>query len=641
MKNTNKNNNTENYALPGSLSDFANLLRDTNNLMTRENKNCTIIADKSNINYNEVNSNIREIINQVIEEFNKQVLKVDENNIKNENKQNNNNNENSNNNNNYINDYNNNNIYNQNIQSQNDINNNNNRYLQQKMGLQNDSHDLNKDNFNLFQNEEDEFDLNDFESKINNGFNPSKLILNITEEISLEDLVESLRSNLGIENCFILPQYNYEKLLNTNFDLNSVDFDNKNVFHKIFPMIENDENKLAAKNLLEGLESPINNSISNINKMKKFNMDFEKATRYDLLTPLQKLIILYGIFTTGNNPYLVNCILNIYYPTHCVMYGIDEMAFICKKLLDEFGIEFESNFCNIKDDIFNLDKNNKFYLSNSQKVDLESSIFISEFSDFEYNNTIRKIYNIKDDNNKEEYNQIFHNIKNKDQYKLNCNFNINSKNMSLQRSKIFTNIITHNPYLKNNEIKKNFLKKLVAYLKELCDKINQFKKNNKSKFNYFTGEQVLESNRQINDLNYKEIIENKNRKLNKEDVIKQLREHKNEFKTFSIKKHKEELIKKEEKKGEELRIKILKVLNPYSEFNIKDEWERMRNVWYQNNQRFNPLFKISDTIRKNNIVPGQSVDYRRASGGGNSGNDKDIKDGGSMFAFVQEIKTNQ
>ena len=640
MKNTNKNNNTENYALPGSLSDFANLLRDTNNLMTRENKNCTIIADKSNINYNEVNSNIREIINQVIEEFNKQVLKVDETNIKNSNKQNNNNNENSNNNNNYINGYNNNNIYNQNIQSQNDINNNN-RYLQQKMGLQNDSHDLNKDNFNLFQNEEDEFDLNDFESKINNGFNPSKLILNITEEISLEDLVESLRSNLGIENCFILPQYNYEKLLNTNFDLNSVDFDNKNVFHKIFPMIENDENKLAAKNLLEGLESPINNSISNINKMKKFNMDFEKATRYDLLTPLQKLIILYGIFTTGNNPYLVNCILNIYYPTHCVMYGIDEMAFICKKLLDEFGIEFESNFCNIKDDIFNLDKNNKFYLSNSQKVDLESSIFISEFSDFEYNNTIRKIYNIKDDNNKEEYNQIFHNIKNKDQYKLNCNFNINNKNMSLQRSKLFTNIITHNPYLKNNEIKKNFLKKLVAYLKELCDKINQFKKNNKSKFNYFTGEQVLESNRQINDLNYKEIIENKNRKLNKEDVIKQLREHKNEFKTFSIKKHKEELIKKEEKKGEELRIKILKVLNPYSEFNIKDEWERMRNVWYQNNQRFNPLFKISDTIRKNNIVPGQSVDYRRASGGGNSGNDKDIKDGGSMFAFVQEIKTNQ
>ena len=51
--------------------------------MTRENKNCTIIADKSNINYNKVSSNISKIIQQVIEEFNKQVLKVEETNINN------------------------------------------------------------------------------------------------------------------------------------------------------------------------------------------------------------------------------------------------------------------------------------------------------------------------------------------------------------------------------------------------------------------------------------------------------------------------------------------------------------------------------------------------------------------------------
>ena len=38
------------------------MLQNSNNLMTRENKNCTIIADKSNINYNKVKSNLSEII---------------------------------------------------------------------------------------------------------------------------------------------------------------------------------------------------------------------------------------------------------------------------------------------------------------------------------------------------------------------------------------------------------------------------------------------------------------------------------------------------------------------------------------------------------------------------------------------------
>ena len=187
------------------------------------------------------------------------------------------------------------------------------------------------------------------------------------------------------------------------------------------------------------------NNINITNKQrKKTIIDYEQIARYELLTPLQKLIILYGIFTTGNNPYLINCILNVYFPTHCIMYNTDEMNYICKKILEEVGIEYESNFCNIKEDIFNFDKNNKFFLNNSQKVDIESALYISEYTDFEYNNTIRKIFNLKDDN-KEEFNKIFHNIKNKDQYKLNCDFNIKNKNISIQKSKIFKNIITQNP----------------------------------------------------------------------------------------------------------------------------------------------------------------------------------------------------
>ena len=77
------------------------------------------------------------------------------------------------------------------------------------------------------------------------------------------------------------------------------------------------------------------------------------------------------------------------------MYSIDEMNYICKKILDEVGIEFESNFCNVKEDIFNYDMNHKFYLNNSQKVDIESALYISEYTDFEYNVSFMLIIQLK------------------------------------------------------------------------------------------------------------------------------------------------------------------------------------------------------------------------------------------------------
>ena len=594
MKITNKSGGVQDFTMPGSLSDVAVMLMNTN-LMVKENKNCTIIADKSNINYNEVNKKISEIIKQVIEEFNKQVIRIEETNINNSIKQNSKN-INNNFNNNNINSYN-----NQNIQNDlSNLNNNNNQKIYENQNQDiNNINKYNNTNLNNLKSEEDE--ANDFEMKLKNGLNPSKLILNIEEEISQENLVKSLQYNLQIDNCFILPLYNFDKLMNTTFDLNSVEFDSKNAFYKIFPMIENDESKLASKKLLDYLEMPTP-PLNNINKNKKIiNIDYEQSTRYMQLTPLQKLIILYGIFTTGNNPYLINCLLNVYYPTHCIMYNVDEMNYITKKILEEVGIEYEYNFCNIKEDIFNFNQNNKYFLNNSQRVDIESALYIAEYTDFEYNNTMRKIFNLKDDNNKDEYNQIYNNIKHKDQYKLNCDFNLNNKNMSIQRSNLFINIITQNPYLTNREMKKNMLSELISYLKRLCEKTKEFQKNNKSKFNYFTGEEMSNNTRQINDLNYKEIIENKNKTLNKNDVLKQLRDHKNEFKTYSIKEMKQKLIKKEiNNKEEDVKTKILSVINTYSEYNIKNEWESMRKVWYQNNQRFNPIFKFNDKNEKSN-----------------------------------------
>ena len=293
MKLSNKNNGIQNFTATGSLgslSDLAVMLQNSNNLMTRENKNCTIIADKSNINYNKVKSNLSEIIKQVIDEFNKQVLKVEETNINNSFKQNtqnaaniNNNinniynNNNINNNNQNIIDTNNNNINNNN---QNIIDTNNNNINNNNSSIKNaENQEINKNNYNNLNNnnlsstksEEDE--INDFETKLNNGLNPSKLILNIQEEISQEDLVKSLQYYLDIENCFVLPMYNFDKLIKTTYDLNNIEFDNKNVFYKIFPMIENDEKKLACKKLVDGLEVPIPPPVNNKAK-KNYNYRF-------------------------------------------------------------------------------------------------------------------------------------------------------------------------------------------------------------------------------------------------------------------------------------------------------------------------------------------------------------------------------
>ena len=599
-----------------SLSDIANLLKGTNNMISRENKNATIIADKSNINYNKVNNNISKLMKKVIEQFNKQIISVGDVNI-----------------------------------------------TKSKLIKQNNVSNNKEENINNMDIEEEE----EMELMVNKGLNPAKLLLNIQEEMSQDVLIKNIKAFLDIDNCYLLPMYNYNKLLNSKIDLNSVNYDPSNAFFKVFPFVENDEKKFSAKKLITGLEQTNNN----INK-KKNNEIFEKTARYEHFTPLQKLIILYGIFASGNNPSLVNCILNMYSPTHCVMYNNDEMNYICNKICEEVGIEYEQNFTNIKDDeIFNFNKNEKFFLNNSQKLDIESSLFMTEFHDFKYNDTIREIYKIKEDKKGEEYAKIFHEIKNKDQFKLNSEFNIKNKNISLQKSINLIKILTNNSYIKNSEIKKKFLNEILLYLKSFCKKIKQFQDNNKSKYNYFTGEKFLENKRKINDMNYPEIIQNKKKKLDKNTVLNMLKENKNKIKynckSYSIKEIKKEIITKEEN-NEEISVKyrILNVINSYTQDNIKKEWEKNRKEWYQNNQRFNPIYKVNERISEervrnnyntNNNYDSTTINSNRNNNGSgdnnnnnNGRNDGDGRGGGininrnenqDMFSSVRGVHSNQ
>ena len=66
----------------------------------------------------------------------------------------------------------------------------------------------------------------------------------------------------------------------------------------------------------------------------------------------------------------------------------------------------------------------------------------------------------------------------------------------------------------------------------------------------------------------------------------------------------------------------------------------MRKVWYQNNQRFNPLFKIdklNDGIKRSTSIDSRITETyeNRVNPSNNQGKD------GNFFSTVQNVKTNQ
>ena len=164
-------------------------------------------------------------------------------------------------------------------------------------------------------------------------------------------------------------------------------------------------------------------------------------------------------------------------------------------------------------------------------------------------------------------------------------------------------------------------------------------------------------------MNYPEIIINKKKKLDKDKVLNILRENKTNIrykcKSYSIKEIKKEIIKKEENVDDiPVKNKILNVINLYNQNNIKNEWEKNRKEWYQNNQRFNPIFKINERTNEerlrnpNNPNYGlTTVDSVRTNGGGGDGHNGDGgsgrnnnlrgNDGQDLFSNLRGVHSNQ
>ena len=594
-------NNTNIYnSFPDNLSDYSKLLKYTCNLNTMRNDDTIILeGEESYANYNKINSNLKNLFNGIADDNSSKDIGIEELNFS----------ELSN-------------------SFSNNINKNNKKLFYTEI---NNSSSLSQNIYKI-----------EYEEKLFSKLNPMELIFSSYGDIEPKSIIDHFKKNYNynIDEICILPNIDTNKMRNFKYDLNDIKYDKKNAYYNIFPDIENEQNKLEYKKMIDELLN---------NKSKQNNTYFEEITRYNNLTPLQKLVILYGIFTTGNNPYIINFILNSYYPTSCTLYSIDEMNFITEKILDEIGINYESNYTNIKCDIFNKDKNNCFYLGSSQLVEIEPVFYQYECSEFEFYNTIQKLSNINvkdNDKNIEEYYKIY--LKNRKNDEYNSKFDIINKNISVQKHILLSNVLTNNPYVENNQIKKFFFKNYINYLKELCKTINKIKNENKSKFNYFTGEVDENNQRQKNDINYEEIKINKSKKLNKNDVLNQIRNNKNKFKTYSIRKYKEGIVKKNNinnieanastntnlNKKENLNENIDNILNKFSEYNIKNNWDNMKDEWYQNNRKLNYIFKLKGISNNENDM---NDDFESVF----NANNKEGKDDKIKFCSILNLKINQ
>ena len=147
-------------------------------------------------------------------------------------------------------------------------------------------------------------------------------------------------------------------------------------------------------------------------------------------------------------------------------------------------------------------------------------------------------------------------------------------------------------------------------------------------------------------MNYPEIIENKKKKLDKDSVLIMLLENKNSIKykckSYSIKEIKKEIIKKDENNEDTISVrnKILNVINLYNQNNIKNEWEKNRKEWYQNNQRFNPIFKINDKEERKNYMIIQKNRIQDNGRFDNDGNNKNNNEN-NLFSNINRVQVNQ
>lgn len=375
-------------------------------------------------------------------------------------------------------------------------------------------------------------------------------------------------ARFGTNKSEILPRYNYAKLLGSELDLNSVDYNFENIYFKVFvPVIFNDH-VYKSKRLLGG---EFDMKVKKTHKNKSIN-DIEANVQYDNFTPLQKVTFLWAISYYGNNSSVIREVVNMFTFSKNIDYSIDEVNYICEKILEEVGVDPQASSLNFYSTRF-FDKIND---------NIESPIQISTTSNFNYSQQLKDFFSGKIQSMK-----LYKEIPKK--YNLPIYYFGNVKKSS-SNSYTPVSFILNNPLLRNNDIKRKLANNIKEQIMKICKKVETLNSNNISKYDYFKMEKSTGHNRKVNDLSgYPQIKENSERKLDKNLLLAQFAN-----KTASdlgFMKESTEILEEQKNRMKKEEPHIMEFLSFTSVQGISKEWENLRTPWYQNNTEFSSKFK--------------------------------------------------
>ena len=148
-------------------------------------------------------------------------------------------------------------------------------------------------------------------------------------------------------------------------------------------------------------------------------------------------------------------------------------------------------------------------------------------------------------------------------------------------------------------MKRKFSCAIMEQMKKLCDQVNEISEKNVSQYDYYQMKEIPKSESAKNNLNYKKKINDiksyenirkaKNKKLNREEVLKDLESNKQQI---DVKKITDNVLDEQKNDSKNIgRPKIMEVLSFFCYETIEKEWKQLRATWYQNNSKFNPKYR--------------------------------------------------
>ena len=408
------------------------------------------------------------------------------------------------------------------------------------------------------------------------GNNISTIIFNINDDYSSEEILDFLGEIHNTDKFEQLPSYDYKKIQNEKIDLNSIKLNFENVYFKTFPSVYFNDNSSRNKKLIEKDIIALKSQTK-----KKKSPDSEQNDIYSKLTPLQKLVLIWGISLYGKNEFILNDICNSFSFTKNINLDNEDIEFIIEKILEEINVDMlASNFNSLVSKTFR-----------NIPINIESPIHITTTSRFNYNYQLKDFFSgkIKTLTDSKEIEK---------KYKL-IKYSFGSIEKRNNQNNENIHFIYNNPFFENYYMKRKFSYAIMEQMKKLCDQINEISEKNVSQYDYYQMKEIpklesaknnLNHKKKVNDIkSYENIRKAKNKKLNREEVLKDLESSKQQI---DVKKITDNVLDEQNNDCKNIgRPKIMEVLSFFCYETIEKEWKQLRATWYQNNSKFNPKYR--------------------------------------------------